>query len=169
MYHFTCPDPVAHPLKLEFVELYQNEAVYWAHAKSPSFGSAFFNAFKDENRKSRAFITVGEKLSQQVRRVNAALDSTFPETQAGYLLHAQHLKALDYADHTRLMCKLQVTVPDYHRGNKEVAQEIRNMVAKLSEHASEAFAVMFHLHCVCDKVYPDKLELVSVWPNAQCL
>lgn len=67
MYHFTCPQPTKYPLKLEFIELYHDEMVYWNHAKSPSFYKAFVKGFKNENRKSRAFITVGRYMVRNKR------------------------------------------------------------------------------------------------------
>merc|ERR1712083_1067429 len=85
MYHFTSPN---NDLELEFSELYLNQSIYFEHGKHPSFGKAFMNGFKDQNRKARTFITIsdGSELSDLIKKVNASFDSTFPALDAGYLM-----------------------------------------------------------------------------------
>eukprot|EP01084_Bolivina_argentea_P128266 226748_1 len=104
MYHFTTPNK-DNDLELEFSELYLNQTIFFEHGNHPNFGNAFLNGFKDQNRKSRLFITVGSNISKLIKNICSSLDSTFPETDAGYLLHNNYLKALDLADDTKMMIK----------------------------------------------------------------
>lgn len=108
-------------------------------------------------------------LSEMVKRTNAGFDSTFPESEAGYLLHDEYLKILDLADDMKLLLKLEMMAPNYYRGHKQNVGVIQKIMDKLSVFAKESNAIMFHCHRVLEKVYPDRIEVVSVWPNGQCL
>ena len=97
-------------------------------------------------------------MSELVKRTNATLDSTFPPPEAGYLLHDEYRKALDLADDTKLLLKLEMVAPNYYRGWKANVVVIRKIMDKLSLFAKESNAVMFHCHRVLEKVYPDRME-----------
>eukprot|EP01083_Nonionella_stella_P139349 424935_1 len=168
-YHFTCCDATKHPLKLEFTEVYYDEMVYWQHANHPAYSKSFFKAFKNENRKSRDFITVGSNLSDTVKRVNGQWGSIFPETDAGYLLNQNYLKTLDCADGTQIMLKWNIKSPQYYRGNKQNVEVIRGIMNKLAVHAQQSKAIIFHSHRLAPKAYPDQMETIGIWPSCDCV
>ena len=118
---------------------------------------------------TKTFVIFNSTLSDMVKRINATLDSTFPPSEAGYLLHDDYLNALDLVDDTKVMLKMEMVVPNYWSGSKQNVNLIRNLMAELSEYAKKCNAVMFHCHRVLEKVYPERMELVSIWPNEQCL
>eukprot|EP01083_Nonionella_stella_P266280 900998_1 len=105
-YHITCPNPINEPLKLEFIELYQDEQIFWKHSYGEAFFRAFFKAFGNEkNRKSRVFITVGNELSVHLKRSVGRIDSTFPGSDAGFLLNENYLFVFDKMDNTKVIFK----------------------------------------------------------------
>ena len=169
-YHFTCPNPVKYPLKLEFIELYYNEEWFWEHSKSQTFAKHYFKAFAgDKHTKSKAFVTLGYNLSSKVKQTTKGIGSTFPKSDAGYLLHEECFKALDYADDTKLMFKFHMIAPKYSQGNTKNVELIFDIMERMSVYAKQSYAVMFSAHRLNDKTYPDHLELISIWPNIQCL
>ena len=169
-YHFTCPNPVKHPLKLEFFEVYYNEDVFWEHSKSQSFAKYYFKAFAgDKYMKSKTFVTLGPNLSSKMKQTVKGIGSTFPMSDAGYLFHEECLKALDYADDTKLMLKFHMIAPKYSQSDTKNVELIFDIMGRMSVYAKESYAVMFNAHRLDQKEYPDHLELISIWPNIQCL
>ena len=67
------------------------------------------------------------------------------------------------------MFKFHMIAPKYSKGNTKNVELIFDIMERMSAYAKQSYAVMFSIHRLDEKAYPDHLELISIWPNIQCL
>ncbi len=115
VYHFTIPNKETNPNSIEFIEIYENEEVFWKHSKDAGIAKAYFNAFQAERRSYRQYSTFGYNkdhyLTESLRACCDAFESTYPMTDAGFVLNRKYIDCLDLQDESKLMIKFNIKVP----------------------------------------------------------
>lgn len=91
MYHFTTPDPVNHPLVMEYSEIYKDDDIFWKHlagVRQAELTPFVAEMFKEENRAGRSWYVQGIYDSPEQMKIIGQMGASFDCREiAGTLLN----------------------------------------------------------------------------------
>ena len=158
-YNFARPDPDNRPNHLEFTEVYGNEATFWGHSSDPKFLEAYLKGFPKGKFDSVTY-GYGPGMQGKIKEICTAVlqNCQYPADTctAGVIVGSQTLnRTSSFADDGGVLLVGQIQAKDGK------AQEILQLISKLSTEANEGVIVCFGSIANVEKE-PNVIEVVQL-------